>query len=83
MGIAAGLVNLHILTWTQQRVEAAVRGRVMSVFMVASIGLMPVSLAVGGALAQWNLGWMFAIAGCITIAFVAAATSLRTLREIT
>ncbi len=83
MGLTAGLVNLHILTWTQQRVEAAVRGRVMSVFMVTSIGLLPVSLAVGGVLAQWSVAWMFVIAGATTVAVVAAATTMSTLREIT
>jgi MFS family permease len=81
-GIAAGLVNLHILTWIQQRVDAATRGRVMSVLMVASIGLMPLSLAAGGVLAQWSLKWMFVIAGVATMAVAAAATRLRTLREI-
>jgi MFS family permease len=81
-GMAAGLVNLHILTWIQQRVDASTRGRVMSVLMVASIGLMPLSLAAGGVLAQWNLTWMFVIAGVATMAVAASATPLRTLRKI-
>jgi hypothetical protein len=55
----------------------------MSVFMVTSIGLLPVSLAVGGVLAQWSVAWMFVIAGATTVAVVAAATTLSTLREIT
>jgi MFS family permease len=83
MGVAAGLVNLHILTWIQQRVDTAVRGRVMSVLMFASIGLMPLSLAAGGLLAQWNLKWMFLLAGATTIVVAAISTRLRTLREIT
>jgi hypothetical protein len=54
----------------------------MSVLMVASIGLMPLSLAAGGVLAQWNLTWMFVIAGVATMAVAASATPLRTLRKI-
>lgn len=83
MGLAAGLVNLHILTWIQQRVTADVRGRVMSVLMVASIGLMPLSLAAGGLLAQWSLKWMFLLSGVATIAVAAASSRLSTLRELT
>lgn len=81
-GIAAGLVNLHILTWIQQRVDTAMRGRVMSVLMVASIGLMPLSLAAGGLLAQWSLKWMFLIAGVATIVVSAVSARLRTLRDV-
>jgi MFS family permease len=82
MGVAAGLTNIHIASWCQQRVEQAVRGRVMSVLMFAAIGLMPVSLAVAGVLAQWNMKLMFLIAGAGTLAVTAAAATHRSVREI-
>ena len=82
MGCAAGLVNLHILTWIQQRAAAEIRGRVMSVLMVASVGLAPVSIVVAGFLAQWHMQRMFVIAGGATVAVAAAAARLRTLREL-
>src|SRR5262249_34416142 len=50
-----------------------VLGRVMSVLMFASIGLMPVSLAVAGVALKWSLPGMFAVAG----ALVLVVTTLR------
>jgi MFS family permease len=82
MGIAAGLTNVHIASWCQQRVEPTLRGRVMSVLMFGAVGLLPVSLAVAGVLAQWNVKLMFVIAGAGTIAVAAMAATHRSVREI-
>jgi MFS family permease len=74
MGLSAGIANVHIIAWIQQRIVPEVRGRVMSVLMLALIGLMPVSLAVGGILAAWSLPRMFLLAGglLIVVSFLAA-----------
>jgi hypothetical protein len=45
MAGSAGVANVHIAAWIQQRVDAAVRGRVLSVLMLAGFGLLPVSMA--------------------------------------
>jgi len=82
MGAAATLTNIHIGSWCQQRVEVAVRGRVMSVLMFAAMGLLPVSLAVAGALAQWSVRWMFVLAGGGTLTITAIAAMRRSVREI-
>ena len=82
MGVTAGVTNIQIASWCQQRVEPAVRGRVMSVLMFAAIGLMPVSLAVAGVLAQWNIKLMFLLASAGTMAVTAAAAMHRSVREI-
>jgi len=82
MGIAAGITNIHIAAWCQQRVETAVRGRVMSVLMFAAIGLLPVSLAVAGVVAQWSMKLLFLFAGAGTLAVTAAAAMHRSVREI-
>jgi MFS family permease len=60
---SAGLANVHIASWVQQRVDPMVRGRVLSVLMLSALGLMPVSLAVAGLLIAWSLKLMFLIAG--------------------
>jgi hypothetical protein len=41
----------------------AILGRVMSVLMFVSLGLVPISMAVSGFLAQWNLQWMYLLGG--------------------
>lgn len=63
VGCSAGVSNVHIAAWIQQRIDATVRGRVFSVLMLGNFGLMPVSLAVAGLMIAWNLKLMFAIAG--------------------
>ena len=44
-------------TWLQARTPQKVMGRVMSLLMIASIGLSPISNAVSGALIKLSLGW--------------------------
>jgi MFS family permease len=63
MLVAAGMPNVQIISWIQQRVEPAVRGRIMSVVMLSGFGLLPVSLAVAGFMLTWNLKWTFVLAG--------------------
>ncbi|MGB8131348.1 MAG: MFS transporter [Candidatus Angelobacter sp.] len=63
VGCSAGVANVHIAAWIQQRIEATVRGRVFSVLMLGNFGLMPVSLAGAGLMIAWNLKLMFLIAG--------------------
>jgi MFS family permease len=82
MGVAAGVVNIHIASWCQQRVEPAIRGRVMSVLMFAAMGLLPFSLAVAGGLSQWNIKLMFILAGAGTFTVTCASALHRSVREI-
>jgi MFS family permease len=63
LGCSAGVANVHLAAWIQQRIDATVRGRVFSVLMLANFGLIPVSLAVAGLLITWNLKLMFLLAG--------------------
>ena len=63
MGVSAGFLNVQLMAWFQQRVERAMLGRVMSVLMFAAVGLMPVSLAAAGVVAQWSLAGMYVGAG--------------------
>jgi MFS family permease len=82
MAMAAGFLNVHLISWFQQRVERAVLGRVMSVMMFASIGLMPLSLAAAGLALKWSLSGMFAIAGALVLLVTTFAATHRPVREI-
>ncbi len=68
------------MSWIQGRVDPALRGRVLSVLMLAAIGLLPISLAGAGFLAAWSLTGMFLLAGgamLIVTATGAARSSVR------
>jgi MFS family permease len=82
MGAAAGLVNVHIGAWAMQRIDAAVRGRVASVLMLAAYGIAPISLAVAGFLVAWSLKSMFLLAGGLMLLAAAGAALPKQVREI-
>jgi MFS family permease len=82
MAAAAALCNVHIVAWLQQRVDPAVRGRVMSVVMLSGFGLAPVSLAVAGLLIAWNLKLMFLLAGAAMLLVTAVGALQKEVREI-
>ncbi len=44
-------------------------GRVMSLMMIAEIGLLPISIAVSGVLIRLNLEWVFVGAGALIAVF--------------
>ncbi|HXA83424.1 MAG TPA: MFS transporter [Candidatus Dormibacteraeota bacterium] len=82
LGSSAGVANVHIAAWIQQRIDATVRGRVVSVLMLANFGLFPVSLAVAGLLIAWNLKLMFLIAGVSMLVITAFGASQKQVRAI-
>jgi MFS family permease len=82
IGVLAALMNVHISAWVMQRIDAAVRGRVASVLMLASFGIMPISFAVAGFLIAWNLKFTFLIAGLAMLITAAGASLHKSVREI-
>lgn len=66
-GIVSGFINVHVVTALQRDVAADVLGRVMSLVALSSVGLMPVSLAVSGIVAQFSLVALFAGAGACLV----------------
>ncbi|HEX4606376.1 MAG TPA: MFS transporter [Candidatus Angelobacter sp.] len=82
IGALAALMNVHISAWVMQRIDAAVRGRVASVLMLATLGIMPISFAVAGFLIAWNLKFTFLIAGLAMLLTAVGASFQRSVREI-
>jgi MFS family permease len=82
IGVLAALMNVHISAWVMQRIDAAVRGRVASVLMLATFGIMPISFAVAGFLIAWNLKFTFLIAGLAMLITAAGASLQKPVREI-
>jgi len=69
MGIGAGFINVHVVSWLQGRTAEEMRGRVMSMVMLGSIGLAPFSYALAGLIVDVGpVPLMFAGAGAIVIA---------------
>lgn len=76
MGVAVGYTNIVAITWLQARVETALLGRVMSLVMLMSFGITPLSLGLAGALIDLDAAFLFGIAGALIllVAAFAAAT---------
>jgi MFS family permease len=82
LSATAAFLNVQLVSWFQQRVERPMLGRVMSVLMFASIGLIPFSIAAAGIVIQWSLPGMFALSGALVLLVTAAAATHRPVREI-
>ena len=63
MGVLIGFINVQAIAWLQSRIPDDLRGRVMSLVTLGSVGLAPVSLAIAGALVDL---------GAVTLTFLAA-----------
>jgi MFS family permease len=69
MGILIGFVNVQVIAWLQARVADSMRGRVMSLVLLGSVGLAPISLAATGVLLDLGAATLtFAFAGAICVA---------------
>ena len=82
MSGTAAFLNVQLIAWFQQRVERPMMGRVMSVLLFASIGLMPFSLAATGVAVKWSLPGTFIIAGVMVLVVTLIAAAHRPVREI-
>ena len=84
MGVGSGYLGVVLVAWLQERVEPAVRGRVMALVVFAVVALDPVSYALAGALLEVGTTATFAAPGAlmllVTTLFGAGSTAVRTLR---
>lgn len=64
LGLGNGYITIILFTWIQTRVPKTMLGRIMSLVTLSSIGLLPISQALSGAVSTWNLTLLFVFAGC-------------------
>lgn len=82
-GIGTGVINTYGISWLQRRTDPAMQGRVMSLIMLASVGLTPVGYAASGFVAQLNPTALFLIAGGMMLLCGAGALASRRVRSLT
>jgi MFS family permease len=80
-GVALGFGNLHGMTWVQSRIRPDLMGRVMSVMILGSIGLVPVSMLIAGALVQVSLDGVLVVGGVGMAILCAVALTSPTVRR--
>ena len=82
-GLLAGVAQISIISWIQQRVSREMMGRTMSLLMFTFMGLGPVSAAVaGGLLKLISLPTLFAGAGLALTAIALGCMASPALRSI-
>lgn len=81
-GVGTGVVNTYGVSWLQRRTDPAMQGRVMSLVMLASMGMTPVAYAVSGAIANVNPTLLFGIAGGLMLLCAAGAATSRSVRSL-
>ncbi|HSS61509.1 MAG TPA: MFS transporter [Candidatus Limnocylindrales bacterium] len=81
-GIATGVINTYGLSWLQRRTDPAMQGRVMSLVMLASMGLAPLAYAISGPIADANVTLLFLIAGGMMLVCGVGGVASRSLRRL-
>ena len=67
MGVGVGIFNIVLISWFQKEAPSRMIGRVMSLVMFASVGVMPFSFAISGMLVDIHAPIMFAVAGSLVL----------------
>ncbi|MBU1662863.1 MAG: hypothetical protein KKD28_15490 [Chloroflexi bacterium] len=67
LGLGNGYIAIILFTWMQTRTPKEMLGRMMSLLMFSSTGLVPVSQAISGVVSKWNLTLLFTSAGALVI----------------
>lgn len=76
IGVSGGYFDVLLTTWIQLRTPQRMLGRVMSLLMVATVGLGPASSLISGFLIKLSLEWVFVGSGALII-LLALITALR------
>jgi MFS family permease len=80
MGATVGYTNVVMISWLQKRIDPQYLGRVMSLVMLGSFGLGPISNLLAGVMVDVNLTLMYALAGGLLIAITLFSASNRDVR---
>lgn len=81
MGMAIGFTNVSSISWLQKRIPPEKMGRVMSLVMLGSFGLGPISNLLAGLLVDNHLTLMFGISGLCLLVMSALALTTRAVRS--
>lgn len=81
MGAAIGFTNVSSISWLQKRIPPEKMGRVMSLVMLGSFGLGPISNFVAGLLVDHHLTLMFGVAGLSLVLVSAISLTNRDVRS--
>lgn len=79
VGLGGGMANILILAWMQARTEPQMLGRVMALAMFMVSVVEPLSLALAGIIADYNVTLMFAAAGGILLLTIVLSLGSKTL----
>jgi hypothetical protein len=82
IGVGAGFGNVNVVTITQKHVTKDMLGRVMSLIVLAEVGLTPISNALSGVLADWNVAALFVLSGILLSATALLATTNPQIRAV-
>ena len=82
-GIGTGVVNTYGVSWLQRRTLPAMQGRIMSLVMLASMGLTPLAFIASGLIAEVNPSYLFLIAGGMILLCGFALAGNRRVRSLT
>ncbi len=66
-GMGNGYIAIILFTWIQLRTPKEMLGRVMSIVLFSSFGLVPVSQAISGFVSKWNLTLLFVGSGLMVL----------------
>lgn len=81
MGCLNGYTNIVAFTWLQKRIPEELMGRVISLVMFASFGLVPISSFISGFILDVNMVALFVGGGFCTIIFSAACLLLPAVKQ--
>ena len=81
IGTASGYNIILLITWLQSRVAPAMRGRIMSLMMFASVGLNPISTTLAGVFIGVNATILLVCAGILMTAMTLAAVYSPAIRK--
>ena len=81
MGFAAGYLMVTFFTWVQARTQQRLMGRMMSLIIFASVGLVPLSQALAGPIAQRSVTALFVGSAALLALVVLRAWFVPSLRS--
>ena len=82
LGLGNGFMAVILITWMQTRTPSTMVGRMMSLMMLATTGLVPLSEALAGIVSQQSLTTVFVVPGALVLALALGLAFLPALRQL-